>query len=171
MTIHHTLPGRCRGASAALSGGVQPGDRLDSVLTFMRLLWEVDHGMRSASRRMRILIGVTGPERLILRMLGGFPGVSAGELARLLHVHPSTLTGALERLVLRRLIGRKAHSQDRRRVELALTPSGRRLDRLRSGTVEARFRRALSGLPARKVTAARQVLAALARELGPLERR
>lgn len=140
-------------------------DHLDDVLTFMRLLWAVDHGMRSVSKRMRGHVGVTGPERLVLRMLGQFPGLSAGELASLLHVHPSTLTGALNRLVRRHLIERRADERDGRRAVLALTSEGSRLDRLRSGTVEARVRRALSSVAESKIAAARDVLSVLAREL------
>jgi DNA-binding MarR family transcriptional regulator len=40
-------------------------------------------------------VGVTGPQRLVLRVVGLFPGMSAGELATVLRVHPSTLTGVL----------------------------------------------------------------------------
>ena len=56
--------------------------------------------MRSNGRqkRMEQRSGVTGPQRLVLRVVGLFPGISAGALARLLHVHPSTLTGVLHRL-------------------------------------------------------------------------
>lgn len=150
--------------------GRGPGpDDLDDVLTFMRLLWAVDHGMRTVSKQMKAHVGVTGPERLILRMLGHFPSVSPGELALLLHVHPSTLTGVLKRLVGRKLIDRRADSRDGRQALLALTGAGSRLDRLRAGTVEAHVRQALRGMPKSKVSAAREILGALARALGSVE--
>lgn len=148
----------------SIESRVEP-DHLDRVLTFMRLLWAVDHGMRSMSKRMRAHVGVTGPERLVLRMLGRFPGISAGELAKLLHVHPSTLTIVLSRLVRRRLVTRRAAGEDARRAVLVLTPAGEHLDRLRSGTVEARIRRALAKLPPQRIAAAQDVLSAIAEEL------
>lgn len=81
----------------------RPADRaardLPDVLHFMRLLWAVVHGLDKASRRMARHVGVTGPQRLVLRVVGLFPGVSAGDVAAVLHVHPSTLTGVLRRLV------------------------------------------------------------------------
>src|SRR5438132_8459125 len=35
--------------------------------------------------------------RLVMRIVGRFPGIAAGRVAQILHVHPSTLTGILKR--------------------------------------------------------------------------
>ena len=59
------------------------------MLQFMQLLWAVAHGLERASKRMTREIGVTGPQRLVLRVAGLRPGLSAGHLAAILHVHPS----------------------------------------------------------------------------------
>jgi DNA-binding MarR family transcriptional regulator len=135
------------------------------VLAFMQLLWAVDHGLRSISKRMQARLGVTGPQRLVLRMVGRFPGVRPGEVAELLHVHPSTLTGVLERLEQRGLIRRGEHSNDGRSATLHLTRAGQRVNSERSHTVEARVRRVLAGLPAARIAAASVVLEALALDL------
>ena len=58
-------------------------------------------------------IGVTGPQRLVMRVAGLYPGLSAGDLAAILHVHPSTLTGVLRRLVIQRLLVRQHDPRDR----------------------------------------------------------
>ena len=71
---------------------------LGEQLEFMRLLWAIDHGLQTRSKRMAAALGVTGPQRLVIRIVGRFPGVSAGQLARILHLDPSTLTGILRRL-------------------------------------------------------------------------
>src|SRR5262245_43976983 len=73
--------------------------RLDGSLDFMRLLWSVEHRLQSSSKRMASSLGITGPQRLVLRIVGQFPGLSAKELARIVHLHPSTITGILQRLV------------------------------------------------------------------------
>src|SRR5688500_18674592 len=88
---------------------------LPDVLQFMQLLWAVVHGIESTSKRMAGEIGVTGPQRLVLRVVGLFPGISAGDLATELHVHPSTLTGVIQRLVEQRLLARTHDPGDRRR--------------------------------------------------------
>jgi DNA-binding MarR family transcriptional regulator len=134
---------------------------LGPVLSFMRALWGVNHGLESTSRRMKTRIGVTGPERMVIRLVGRYPAISAGELARILRVHPSTLTGLLKRLTRRGLLVRTADSTDARRALLALAPKGATVDKLRRGTVEAALTAALASLPDRDVRVAATVLDAI----------
>jgi DNA-binding MarR family transcriptional regulator len=142
----------------------QPPD-LGEVLEFMRLLWAVEHGLQRTSKDMARRLGVTGPQRLGLRLVGRFPGISPGELAGLLRLHPSTLTGVLLRLERQALIERRSSATDRRRSHLYLTAKGRRVNQPATGTVETAVKAVLSRLGERRVTAARQVLAALAEHL------
>jgi DNA-binding MarR family transcriptional regulator len=135
--------------------------RLGPVLEFMRALWALDHALQSASKRMETRLGVTAPQRLVVRIVGRFPGISAGEVAEILHVHPSTLTGVLKRLEARGVVIRRADPKDGRRALLALTARGRQLDALRSGTVEAVVRRVLQRLPSGSVRSARALAEAL----------
>jgi DNA-binding MarR family transcriptional regulator len=143
------------------------GRPLGPVLAFLRSLWGVNHALESASRRMKARIGVTGPERMILRLVGRSPGIAAGELARILRVHPSTLTGPLKRLVRRGLLVRRVDGADARRALFTLTARGEAIDRMRRGTVEAAVRDALGAVPGRDVRVAAAALDALARELEP----
>jgi DNA-binding MarR family transcriptional regulator len=138
---------------------------LGPVLSFMRSLWGVNHALESTSRRMKVRIGVTGPERMVLRLVGRYPGVAAGELARILRVHPSTLTGLLKRLARRGLLVRKPDASDGRRALFTLTAKGETVDRLRRGTVEAAVRSALESLPEREIKVAVSVLDALVRAM------
>ena len=139
---------------------------LGEVLDFMRLLWSIDHGLQTTSKRMEATIGVTGLQRMVLRLVGRFPGISAGHLARILHVHPSTLTGVLKRIEDRQWVTRSADPLDARRALFTLTGKGRTLDIPATGTVEAAVQRALERVPQAKITAARELLAALSEELG-----
>jgi DNA-binding MarR family transcriptional regulator len=140
---------------------------LPDVLQFMRLLWAVVHGLERASKRMTGEIGVTGPQRLVLRVVGLFPGTSAGDLAAVLHVHPSTLTGVLRRLVGQRLLVRSDDPGDRRRAVLRLTRRGARVNAMRRHTVEAAIARALEAISDRDGLAAKRVLEQLAAHLEP----
>jgi DNA-binding MarR family transcriptional regulator len=140
---------------------------LPEVLQFMQVLWAVAHGLARISKRMNVDFGVTGPQRLVLRVVGLFPGMSAGELASILHVHPSTLTGILRRLVTSRLLYRVEHSGDRRRSVLALTGRGKRVNALGRGTAEAAVASALDDLSPRDQAAAKRVLRRIARHLVP----
>lgn len=143
-----------------------PAD-LPDVLQFMQLLWAIAHGLERISKRMTGDIGVTGPQRLVLRVVGLYPGMSAGDLAAVLHVHPSTLTGVLRRLVAQRLLVRTADRADRRRAVLRLTKRGARVNAAREGTVEAAVGHALKGISNRDRMATRRVLERLAVHLEP----
>lgn len=138
---------------------------LPDVLQFMQLLWAVVHGLEQTSKRMRGRIGVTGPQRLVLRVAGLFPGLSAGDLATILHVHPSTLTGVIQRLVRQGLLVRTDDPRDRRRAILHLTKRGSRANATRKATVESAVADALDGLSTRDRDAARRVLERLAQHL------
>lgn len=141
-------------------------ESLGEVLEFMRLVWALHHGLQATSKRMAVQLGVTGPQRLVIRLVGRRPGISAGELADLLRVHPSTLTGVLRRLEERAFLARKADPEDRRRAVLTLTASGKAIDAVRAGTVEASVRRVLERTADGDVEATRRVLTLLAHELG-----
>lgn len=138
---------------------------LGEGLEFMRLLWGVNHALEASSKRMDTAIGVTGPQRLVIRIVGRFPGISAGRLARLMHVHPSTLTGILGRLVTRGHIRRDPDPADARRALFSLTAKGRELDALRAGTVEAKVRATLTRFPNARLSATQAVLAAITEAL------
>ena len=111
-------------------------------------------------------LGVTGPQRLALRVIGLFPGVSAGDLAATLHVHPSTLTGVLQRLSAQRWLRRVDDPRDRRRAILRLTARGARINAARRGTVESAVADVLDGVSAQDREATMRVLERLARQLG-----
>ena len=82
-------------------------DKLEPALTFLRELWALDHALGSTSKRMLDRMGITGPQRMVLRFVGKFPGISGGELAALLHLEKSTLSLTLSRLEERGLIVRE----------------------------------------------------------------
>jgi DNA-binding MarR family transcriptional regulator len=144
---------------------------LDPALDFLRLLWAVEHGLQRASKRMEATLGVTGPQRLVLRIVGRFPGLSAGELARIVLLHPSTITGILQRLVSRGLLVRERDPEDSRRVRLRLTPRAQTFTRVSQGTVERAVTRALGRIAAPDVRAAQGVLSAVADAVHPVNER
>jgi DNA-binding MarR family transcriptional regulator len=138
---------------------------LPDVLQFMRLLWALEHGVQRASKRMSQHLGVTGLQRLVLRIVGLSPGLSAGDIARTLHVHPSTLTGVFSRLTRQRLIVRTRDASDRRRAVVVLTPRGERVNAVTRGTVEAAVRTGLRDVSERDRAISRRVLMALCQAL------
>jgi len=131
----------------------------------MGVLWALNHGLESRSKRMAAVHGVTGPQRLVVRIVGRRPGISAGELAEAMRLHPSTLTGIVRRLVERRLIERRGDPSDRRRALFRLTERGKKIDELRTGTVEAAIRSALRRFGDEDIEAAKALLATITKNL------
>lgn len=138
---------------------------LPDVLAFMQVMWALVHRLDQASKRMRHQVGVTGPQRLALRVVGLFPGISAGDVATVLHMHPSTLTGVLQRLVAQKLVVRRRDPNDRRRAVLQLTDRGRAVNAAIAGTVESAVARTLEGASRHDVAATTRLLVRLAHHL------
>lgn len=143
-----------------------PSGALDPTLTFMRALWRLEHALEKASKQMEDTHGVTGPQRLALRIIGVVPDIGPAALAAALHLHPSTITGILQRLETRGLLTRLRHASDGRRMHLRVTRAGARLNAPAApGTVEQAVRLALARVPVREREATLAVLDRLATAL------
>jgi len=141
------------------------GPESDPVLEFLRLMWAVDHELHRVSKAMIGRLGLTAPQRLAVRFVGREPGLTPGRLAELLHLDPGTVTGIVKRLESSGLVSRERSGGDTRRMHLMLTAKGRRLNRRRSGTVEAAVRRTLDGVSNADLAAASRLLRQLATNL------
>jgi DNA-binding MarR family transcriptional regulator len=78
---------------------------------------------RSVERRT----GVTTAQLFVLRQLADADALSLGEIAERTLTRQSTVSIVVARLVKRGLVRRVRAADDRRRLELSLTPAGRRL--------------------------------------------
>ena len=92
---------------------------------------------------MKSKYGVTGRQRLIIQVVNEFPGISAGDLAKVLHLDPSTLTGVLQQMSQRGLLLLQPDMRDRRRLRIQLTTKGRRMSHMAVGAIEAAVSRTL----------------------------
>ena len=131
---------------------------LGPELTFLQNLWELNHALERLSLQMQRHIGISAPQRFIVRCVGKYPGMTAGQLASLLHLDPGSVSSALRRLERMGLIERRRDPRDRRRVTLGLTTRGRSFDRPREGTVEAAVVGLLNACPEGKIETARSVI-------------
>jgi DNA-binding MarR family transcriptional regulator len=144
----------------------QPRRKPNGVaLGFMQEMWGLVHALDVRSKRMAQTLGVTGPQRLVIRIVGLRADQTASEIAATLGMHPSTLTGILSRLEARNALVRITDADDRRRARFRLTAVGRRIDKERRGTVEAAVRRVLARAAPASVTHTERLLRMLAAEL------
>jgi DNA-binding MarR family transcriptional regulator len=131
----------------------------------MRLLWNIEHHLQSTSKLMGARLGITGPQRLVLRVVARHPDISAKAVADVLRLHPSTITGILQRLARKDLLVRTQDPRDTRRVRLRVRPAARRYTRRTAGTVEHAVERVLTRMPTSSVHTAARVLGAIAASL------
>ena len=143
--------------------------KLGGSLDFLRLLWAVDHQLQSVSKTMARQLGVTGQQRLVLRVIGKQPGVSASDVAQVLHLHPSTMTGIVQRLMVGGQIERAKSKDDARKVTLQLTEKGKKTNDAKGPTIEVPVKRALARFTDAQLDTVRAVLSALAEEFGTKE--
>jgi DNA-binding MarR family transcriptional regulator len=136
---------------------------MGETLRFMQQLWELAHALEVSSKRMGRTLGVTGPQRLVIRVVGQSPGITARDLSDMMGIHPSTLTGILARLG--RFLVRTADPDDRRVARFKLTAAGRAINRGRTGTIEAAVRRALARADAGTIAGTSRLLQLLVAEL------
>jgi MarR family transcriptional regulator, organic hydroperoxide resistance regulator len=119
-----------------MSGVERQDYMLGPALDFLRRLWRINHALEKLSSRMERRLGITTQQRFVIRCIGKYPGVTAGQLAALLHIDPGTASATLRRLEEKRLVDRRRDPRDKRRVALGLTAGGRQMDRPHHGTVE-----------------------------------
>ena len=131
----------------------------------------MDHGLNLVSKRMLSSIGVTGPQRTVIRLIGRHPGLTPSELAERAHQDRSTLSVILRRVEENGLVARTGDTVDMRRVHLSLTASGRRIDGQHEGTVEEAVRNVLERLGPKQAATAMSALRALAEELEAIARK
>jgi DNA-binding MarR family transcriptional regulator len=113
--------------------------------------------------------GVTGQQRLVLRVVGKQPGVSASDVAQVLHLHPSTMTGIVQRLMVGGFVERAKSKDDARKVALQLTEKGKKTNDAKGPTIEVPVKRALARFSDAQLDTVRAVLTALAEEFGTKE--
>ena len=138
---------------------------LPAVLEFLRALWQLNHELEVTSSQMARTIGVTAQQRMVLRISSFTGPIAAGQLSRLLHVHPGTLSTTLGRLERRGLLRRSRGASDARVVMVSLTAKGEHLVATSRGSVERGVQQVLSRVPKARLRATLAMLNELSASL------
>jgi DNA-binding MarR family transcriptional regulator len=136
---------------------------LGKGLAFMRTLWQLNHAIERISRAMERSLGITAQQRMIVRCVGKFPGMTSGQLAAQLHLDAGTISTALGRLERKGLLDRRRDPKDRRRVALGLTAAGRAIDHPATGTIEAAVDNLIESSQPADLSIARTIVESLTR--------
>jgi DNA-binding MarR family transcriptional regulator len=77
------------------------------------------------SRQLNKEVGLTGPQLLILQIVGKHSGVMVREIADDINLSSATVTSILDRMEARKLVERIRSTQDKRKVGVFLTEAGK----------------------------------------------
>lgn len=128
---------------------------------FMRTLWRLNHELERVSSAMESVLGVSSQQRMMIRFVGKFPGVTATQVAAHFFLDAATVSVAIGRLEAKGLVIRRRSDRDKRRVTLGLTAAGREVDKDVVGTVESAVSKVLHQTPEEQLLCVRNVLGSL----------
>lgn len=100
--------------------------RVATIVDNIRRVFQV---INEHSKRVEKVAGITGPQLWAIKWIAENAPIKGAELARRMHLHPTTIVGILDRLEARGLVVRNRSTTDRRVVEINLTEQGRHLVR------------------------------------------
>jgi DNA-binding MarR family transcriptional regulator len=104
-----------------------PSARTRDVLDAIR---RIVQALRESSRLAESRVGLSGAQLFVLRAAAEWPGLSLNDLAERTRTHQSSVSAVVTRLAREGLVLKRTAETDARRVEVRLSPSGRRrLDR------------------------------------------
>jgi DNA-binding MarR family transcriptional regulator len=113
------------------------------------------------SREVEATHGLTGPQLWALWALAKGGPMALKDLAKAMHLDPSTVVGVVDRLEAKGLVARARDEEDRRRVRLSLTPKGRALEKKAPHPAQDRLIEGLSELRLDRLRALERTLAYL----------
>ena len=129
-------------------------------LRLLSLLWSLNAALERASGEMENTLGVTGPQRFLLRFVGLTPGISRARLATIVARDSSELQSDLDELVAKNLLVEQRESSG-----YHLTTQGAAVNAVLVGTVELAVSKALDESSPYERTSLRRILNRMLREL------
>lgn len=96
----------------------------DAVLVSLR---RIIRATSLYSRRLGKETGLTTAQLVVLRQVENHPGVSVSEIARQISLSQATVTSLVKQLESDELLTKRKATEDKRRIEIALTNRGQRL--------------------------------------------
>ena len=98
--------------------------RDETISETMQSLRRIFKTIQDYSQEVSINFGVTGPQLWALKTISENDGIALGELSKKMYLHPSTVTGVVDRLENKGYVARHRDRKDRRVVKARLTSEG-----------------------------------------------
>jgi DNA-binding MarR family transcriptional regulator len=95
----------------------------------MQSLRRIFKAIQDYSHEVSNKFGITGPQLWALKTISQSESLSLSELSETMYLHPSTITGVVDRLEKKGFVVRVRDKKDRRVISVRLTPKGKRLSK------------------------------------------
>lgn len=120
------------------------------VTRTMNAVRAIVRALRINTRAIELQIGISLAQLFVLQEVAKRPASSLNDLAERTATHQSSVSVVVRRLVERDLVTRRSDAADKRRVQIALTPSGEKLLAGAPETIQVRLMTALEQLDGRE---------------------
>lgn len=143
------------------------GEKVSEVIdNLRRTIQALNEHYKSAERES----GMTSPQLWAIKLIADAAPIKVSELARRMILHPATVVGIVDRLEAKELVLRTRSTEDRRVVELDLTPHGREFVARAPEPAQDMLIKGLEALPEKRLQLVADGMAQLVRILGAEER-
>jgi DNA-binding MarR family transcriptional regulator len=110
-----------------------------AISDIMQDLRKIFKSIHDYSHEVANKFGITGPQLWALKTISQNGNLSLGELSEKMYLHPSTITGIVDRLEKKGYVVRDREEKDRRVVKVQLTAKGERLVRKAPNPVQGKM--------------------------------
>lgn len=98
-----------------------------AISEIMQSLRRIFKAIQDYSHEVSEKFGITGPQLWALKTISQNESLSLSDLGKRMYLHPSTITGVIDRLEKKRYVTRVRDQVDRRVIYVQLTAEGKRL--------------------------------------------
>ena len=110
-----------------------------AISEVMQSLRRIIKSLQDYSQTVSSHFGITGPQLWALKTIYQRGSLSLGELGKGMYLHPSTVSGVVDRLEKKGFVLRDRTEKDRRVVKVCLTPKGKMLVRRAPNPVQGKM--------------------------------
>jgi DNA-binding MarR family transcriptional regulator len=107
-----------------MTSQVTPDIAISEIMQSLRRIFKA---IQDYSHKVFEEFGITGPQLWALKTISQNESLSLSDLGKRMYLHPSTITGVIDRLEKKRYVARIRDQVDRRVIYVQLTAEGKRL--------------------------------------------
>ncbi len=115
---------------------IPPNSAISEVMQSLRRIFK---SIQDYSQEVSKKFGITGPQLWALKTISSNGSLSVGELSQRMYLHPSTISGVVDRLEKKKYVQRDRAKEDRRVVQVRLTPLGKNLARKAPNPIQGKM--------------------------------